>query len=522
MILSISFMLFGCYKDLTNYDHTPALDFTYAYQGYAFSDASVGEEYVYDLNIPDSVLQYFDFQWEGNYTDSLIIYSVGDELRFTPTEAGKISFRVMAIEKEHQVYTEFFAASLNVLENYAGNMWLVLGECDGETSISLLQPKSETINGAVTRTGYEVTPNMSTDLPANPKKFRMGYNKGYYDYDLTSWTMDVSILLECEDDHYFIKNRYPYDVVTSLSDNIHNKADDFKFHSFYEMFEKGMMIAEDGSLYKKVKEYGYPFNYDSPYYPYPYTQNGEEYKFVEILDEFAQRSNWYYYDLPVILEDSKGVKSLKFIDAEGNLDIVPYTVDIAYVTDFAEAIDLDDIGDWNLVYSFFYEWNEMYFFFEKDGEIRFMKVARTKNWSGSEHTLTVTALPFPNPEFFNGDFEVYSQRSLSMYFVSEDKSEIYVFALLDQSMSKYYTMTNGEKITAICMNCQETEMIVGTDAGSLFILDASVSKTLTDEEKLLTTFEDYGFTDITDITYRYYNTSAFQYGGYGCSSSNWD
>ncbi len=125
----------GCFKDKGNYDYkdAPVLDVEKLLENVNFPSGITNQEYVYELDIPDSLLEIYDFQWESYYEDSLMVYSTGTTLRFTPTEAKRYSMTLVATDKVFKrVSTVENGFSIEVLNNYAGNAFFVLGEADGE------------------------------------------------------------------------------------------------------------------------------------------------------------------------------------------------------------------------------------------------------------------------------------------------------------------------------------------------------------------------------------------------------
>lgn len=526
--LLASFAMVGCYENKGNYDYTLAntLDIDALLENEYFPSAELNVEYVHELEISDSLLNLFDFQWESYYQDSLYVYNTDATLRFTPTSTQTVSVRLTATDKTSGVVSyQESGINISVNDPNSGNSWMILGEVDGTFGLSLIIPESDYLDEdgdgtyTLTRTGYDITYNLNTSIPSDAYEFCIGYDNAYYDYDVYKYITDFSFFVKGKTDTYILSQSSPFDVYTTLSENILDCPADFEYQSYYHSANDGFVVSKDGTFFKKSREAGMLYNYESPYVEYPYTYNDEEVKVLDVLDEYSERTNWYYDRCGVIMQDQSGKKFIAHIDYDDNYSVEYYTAAHTYNYDTETSVDLDDIGDWEIVWkSSFFTFPQQYqMLFEKDGEYRMLYIARNDNTN-----LTVSSQDFPAElsALINNDTRYYLQQT--GYLFMSSGNTVYKYIFTTNVYEEFYSVPVGETITAISANLQERELIVGTDKGTVLILDATRDLvTVTGSEKLLYTIE--GFSSITDIEYKYESYSKANCSGYDTAyTSYWD
>lgn len=528
ILLFLSVAIFGCFEDKSSYDYSVAetIDLDELLSTYNFPTATVGVEYEFPMGLPDSLHNLFEFRLESYNADSLEIYSTGDTLRFYAPEEGTYLFLFVAINKEFGTYSVSSYFKIEAIEENADNAWLILGECDGKTGLSLINPLSVSYDasGYPVRSGYEVKYNVNTDLPTDePSGLHLGIAYSSVNGIVVT---DMSILLESKSGSssscYFLNNSFPFPTVTSLEDNIIDEQANFSYKEHFHYYNKGLLVSEDGSLYKKVKEVYGLYSHNYPYYHLPFTYDDEEVKVLDVLEKvtsfpFLSTTSGA---LGMILQNESGKKFLKLVCPYYNFQIMePSKSAVYYNTDITESVDLDDMGDWELVFSHYLTYSTVYMLFKKGDEAKMIKMVRSYSSYYGYDYVTLTTKDFPRADLLTETTKYHLQETVYLFFAQGNKVYRYIFDG-DNLVEEYYAMNEGETITGLEMNAQERELLVGTDKGSISILDVTKEMDLDDDLKLLKTIE--GFSSVYDVVYRYQDYKVYYYGGYTSTASYWD
>ncbi len=328
-------------------------------------------------------------------------------------------------------------------------------------------------------------------------------------------------MVECESSLVFLSNLAPFPIYTTLNDNIIDVQPTFEFKTYYHAYNNGMLVSKDGTFYRKIKEPGKVDNHESPYIAYNYIYDDKVHIVDDIIGRYADYQNHRRYLLGLILKDADGKRFVKFTDPDENYTVVDYTKPFEYkpISDanaINNSVDFNNIGDWELVYSYDIEFDNIQMVFMKNGVVKYLKVTRVSD--SSNNYLSIETNDFPNSSIIDANTRFVTQDT-EYTFISNGNT-LYKYTFSSNTLEAYYTIPSGEAITALCFNAQQNELLVGSDSGKIYVINVVRDMNLTDNEKLLSTIE--GFTKIIDIDYRFKDLSTAQYSGYESNSRYWD
>lgn len=538
-MLLLSLTMFSCYENRGNYDYTVAatVDVDALLSDVFFPNGYVAEEYVVDPAFSDSILNLFYFRWE-EISDTTVIIADSEVLRFTPQNASSVSLKLVAIDKVYGTFTNSSTVTIDIdAEGYI-NQWMVLAKVDGVEGLSLITPtyRTDTVqvmgesgvyeDSTYTVRVYEPYYNVNTSLPSGYQKLEVGYGNNYLDSSIGTYTPDNTYLLTTTDgESYWLDNEYPYNVYSTLKSNINDIADDFEYHTYFHVGTSvytggGIVVAKDGSVYKKVlPSYDMDCHYCYQYFPVQfYALDGvTPIKMLNICDKFFESSDYYYYfslaeyayDDPA--QDNYGQRFMAYFNSNcGTVTADCFGLQSSMINanvyadeEVEEYVDFTNLGDWEIVWSDWFNYLYQMVIFKRGDEVKFTFVTNKYTY------MSINQRDFPNPEIFDDpNLQIVSQETYYLFMGSGNKLYRYIYT--SNSFEEYYTsIPADETITAMCFNNTERELLVGTDKGSIYVIDCTRYLELTEESKLLNTIE--GFSEIIDIDYKAKN---YTYGTY--------
>ncbi len=531
IILLLSITMASCFKNRGNYDYNIAstIDIDAILEDVEFPNAYVYEEYNFTPPISDSLKELFYFRWEEDNADTTVIICEGATLNFTPQTMATHTFNLVAIDKIYETYyTNSSASRVQIDVDGEGyiNQWFVLGEVDGVEGLSTINPtyKTEIVDGEETLVrDFVVNLNVNTSLPAGMKSLTMGFANNYLDNDIGGYTPDNAYLLETNDNQYWLSNDPPYNVFSTLKDNIVDADADFEYSSFFHLDGKGLLIDKNGTTYRKIGAYlTVDCHYHFPYHKMQhYHLDGTPIKILRVMDRNWENSSYYYYHTLAELQyddpalPNYGQRFIGYINSGNNFAMEQMSAEPSYMdATIEESVDFNNLGNWEIVYGEWYNYLNNMVMFKKDNEVKFTFVNKLANMTTY---MRIYTRDFPNPEIFNDpDLKIISQETFYLFFASGNMIYRYIYS--NNSFEPYYSsIPSGEKITALSMNNTERQLLVGTASGAIYVIDVTRDLELTDESKLMGKIE--GFSRIIDIDYKYKDYLTARNTGYSYSSS---
>lgn len=529
LILIASIGVLGCSKEeeeiviyTDNYIDVPYFDINAIVDNLSLEEATHAMKYSYKVEeITDSLLNIYDFIWEQTFSDSdsTVVCSEGATFSFTPENTDDHYFRLRMVSKDSMFYTNSNQFSIAVESVASSSVWFLIGEYDGVTGLSLIFPNKSNFP--------DVFHNITTDIPENSSAINVGCSRSYvYSLDGSYYYYDEhSIVIEGENESVFLESEYPFGVVTTLKDNITDPEDDFKYKSYFHANGASFMLSQNGAFYTKEKEIGQVYNYEAKYsqQTFMYEIDGveQEVKVTDNLCEFSDLVNSNStFNICVILESQDGKRFVRTIaDETDNFAVEEFSTNITYTDEDAQTgIDFDDLGDWELVYSYYNTASYIYCMFRRDSEVKIVRIYKKVSGTSTNY-ISVNTKTFPMPELIDDATRYMCQESNNVFF--SHGNIIYKYAYDTNEVKTYYSsFPEGEVITAITNNCLQSEILVGTDKGTLRLINvARDDDSISDAVKL--TYEIPKFTRIDVLGYKWASYYSAIFGGSNFSSSSY-
>lgn len=529
--------MFSCYNDENNYNYKDAglLDVDSIVTSVYFPYGDIGVEYECSFDITDDILENYELMWEQGNTLLVApeVYGYGSSFTFTPTTSGTYYFNLVATNKSTgciAVSSLFYVYIPAVVESKS---WLVIGEYNGKSGLSVIYPESEwgyNESGVLTYTRLDPTIiyNINTAIgDYNPSQLLYGIDKtDYYNTSGSSVSQyENAFLVRCDDgEGVFLNTEYPHMPVSVLSeDGIIDAPDDFELKEYFHGGGMSMMYDTQGRFYKKTKAVGAVYNYETPYYQTPLIYQGEEVKVISMLnnDIYCDHNLSPYYLLILVVETPDGTRKIICVDPEDKFVVVDYTAENTYSGQDASNLNFDDLQDWEMIYcmSSYYSVLQSFWKNSKTGETK--SVYFTRYQTSGRNYNNYNTVDFPNSSVLdeNSKFAIQYVASKFDYIFISHENKIYRYYFTTNLCEEWYDMPDGESITAISTNAQETELLIGCESGLIHAISIRDDVTYaTNADKFLRTVGE--FTRIMDIDYKYNDTVQLVYCTYNYKNSS--
>ncbi len=514
-LLLLAFAATGCYEDKGNYDYEASNKVTIE-----FADPGpqiVGTRMLYTPTISTqntAAESDFEYWWAhtGITTNNSALF--GDatqfdticrtkQLDYVPNTLGNNVLRFYVREKATGVITER-PLTINVATQYQRG-WMVLGEKDGQSILSFVNPGSELVDGVKTRkfTPYpDIYNTLFTNDPlgTGPALLRVQYGS------------DGSLVYVFQDDEPVALSGNTFGKQRPFSGMFQTGSAPAGFHpkdlsSLNANPDFSVLLSTDGKLYVR-----HASNANSAIYTNLYPAVPASFQNRELHIDRMPEMNISAVAVQMLVEESaKRVLCLVKATTPSGMGRTGAIAEFSY-TDTPD-FDFRNWGDAEPIH--LYGGNTSARFtvvYRKGGKFRY-QIA-----TGQMFVADVTKYPLTN--FINGDFpaevevsansvfhNLFSGNPIDPYMFIGEKNKLYWFDINSREFNLFYEFAAGEVIVDIQENPQQTELVVVTRGGTFTVLDLTRANIMTGKKIYETKLPG----TIVDLEYKYANFMGVQF-----------